>query len=444
MVEPQRTFVLWLVGLSIFILIVFIVSIRVVGAAVAGDSWSTNSTALPAVRHNIKALNFDNKLWIFSGTPSNQKVYRSSDGETWAEEGSDVFPVSLINYRAATFTVASIEYMFVTGGSTGSGVDEVFRSLTGASWTTFTDSLPSPLYNHCTFVHDDLLWSIGGLDDSDVAQDTVYSSSDGTTWSTIGTLDTVRSQHSCLSFHDQLWVIGGNGASGEVNTVSSSFDGITWTDVGTLPDTILSHESVVYDGRMWVLGGLDGVSELDTIYSSTDGVTWVEVGNSALPAATRNFGSAVFEGRIWVIGGESSGGTRDVHFTDSIVGNISVSRPVITPPDIARNVADIQNQPGDVSDANLPLGWVAQIAADGTGYPIRFFWLIAAGITVIGTGLGLLAIAKGNIFIPATGTVAVSLMWFAFGDGIIPFVGVVVIGAITLLTSLIVRESVAA
>lgn len=155
----------------------------------------------------------------------------------------------------------------------------------------------------------------------------VWSSSDGISWTANepgAPTDrwSKRERVSTLVFNNKLWVIGGNDypAFGNTNSpgtshndVWSSSDGTTWTSVNANAAFIARTNPVafVYNNKMWIAGGRDnGGNYLNDVWNSTDGITWNQVTvNTPFPA--RIGAQAVAnDGKIFILGGEDATGIR--------------------------------------------------------------------------------------------------------------------------------------
>jgi N-acetylneuraminic acid mutarotase len=185
---------------------------------------------------------------------------------------------------------------------------------------TSPGSLPVGTSGHTSVVFNNKMWVIGGVNNlhqlnlptTRVPTRKVYSSTDGSTWTEVGTnaLPVATWGHSSVVFNSKMWVIGGYNktTSSTIRKVYSSSDGITWTEAGT--DAlglvgIRNHSSVVYDGKMWVIGGYT-TGATRNVYYSTNGSSWTEAGTNALPMDIIGHTSVVFNNKMWVIGGSSS------------------------------------------------------------------------------------------------------------------------------------------
>jgi N-acetylneuraminic acid mutarotase len=129
--------------------------------------------------------------------------------------------------------------------------------------------------------------------------------SDGDLWKKAGTLpssQTILQSTAALAYDGRMWLFGGINSSGSTNTTYYSTDGSTWTYVGTLPEARSGHQAVIFNGKMWILGGaIPGIT--NTTYYSTDGSTWTAGGE--LPISVRNQGAIVHDGKMWIIGGDT-------------------------------------------------------------------------------------------------------------------------------------------
>jgi N-acetylneuraminic acid mutarotase len=193
---------------------------------------------------------------------------------------------------------------WVIGGTSGTPRRTVFTSTDGTSWSEAgTNVLPFGVYGHGSVVFNSKMWMIGGFTSNFTFSRKVYSSTDGTTWTEVGTdaLPVGLYQFGCVVFNSKMWVIGGSKNVVAVRKVYSSSDGITWTEAGTdaLPNPIDHMPCVAFNGYIWILSG----QFYTQVLRSSDGITWNAVGTATFPQS--NFGSNAFvmDNHIWVLGG---------------------------------------------------------------------------------------------------------------------------------------------
>lgn len=153
----------------------------------------------------------------------------------------------------------------------------------------FTANKFSPVRDHAAAVFNEQLIITGGTSNF-YHQNTVFSSSDGTTWKPlIGSSFNPRSYHTLTAFRNQLWLIGGLGPEGYStdkykNDIWSSSDAKDWlrvSDAASFPKR-QKHNTVVFENRLLVLGGIgeNGLALTD-IWASPDGVQWEQINGHA-------------------------------------------------------------------------------------------------------------------------------------------------------------------
>jgi hypothetical protein len=161
------------------------------------------------------------------------------------------------------------------------------------------------------------LWMIGGVDfTAGFSYSDVWSTTDGVTWNqaTANAAWPWRYFFSAASFNGQMWVMGGTGASGDLNDVWASPDGATWTDITPTAEFPArdSHSSTVYNGRLWVVAGtytnVTTPVDLNDVWSSSDGAHWAEATASAAFSPRQSASLLAFNNALFLIGGIDGGG----------------------------------------------------------------------------------------------------------------------------------------
>lgn len=212
--------------------------------------------------------------------------------------------------------------------------NEVWSSTDGSNWDFVCAAPWQRRHDAGWLVYNNMLWIVGGDNNTGNYQNDVWSSVDGLNW--VQVTDTVpwadRATQSVMVFNNLMWLMGGQTinlnpnivtAGTAYNDVYSSADGVSWKLVtpqaGWSPRGQIIGQ-VVYGGKMWIIGGgtYDVRTYLNDVWSSSDGATWTQV-TSAAPWAGRQFHNvAVFADKMWVVAGgtaASEGGSTDVWYS---------------------------------------------------------------------------------------------------------------------------------
>jgi hypothetical protein len=113
----------------------------------------------------------------------------------------------------------------------------------------------------------------------------------------------------------EMWVIGGQTGSLQVDSVRASNNGIDWRavrDSGAANGfgARSAHAAVAFAGKLWVIGGQSGSqsTKLGDVWSSPDGQTWTRATHPDATfvdvGARAGHSAVVYDGRMWVIGGQ--------------------------------------------------------------------------------------------------------------------------------------------
>lgn len=206
----------------------------------------------------------------------------------------------------------------------GPGVKDVWKSKDGTEWIqTYTASGYGN--DQAAVVYDGKLWLMGGYEDARYSND-VYNSTDGRTWTKVGTIPpmwSTRIGHRALVHDGKIWVLGGYAYPGytPLNDVWCTTDGRTWTMVtASAPwSPRFWHAATVYGNKMWVLGGCDP-SDLNDVWYSSDGVNWTQA-TAAAGWARRHLHAAVaYDRKLWVLGGYTGSHKNDVWYSSDGIG----------------------------------------------------------------------------------------------------------------------------
>ena len=241
-----------------------------------------------------------------SGTTGRNDVWRSTDrGVSWSRvtpTGASVpFPM---DYAFASAVLGST--MYVMGGIKFGPLtryDEVWQSTDrGASWTQATNATDpkfSPRSAAAAVVLGSAgaakLYVIGGITTSGAGNaglDDVWESGDGASWTHVNASAAAsdkfaaRSAHSAVAVGDTVYVIAGDQGGGTRRDVWTSGDkGASWTHVnvsaasGDKFPARRNHASAARGGALYVIGGGEGSTQLfNDVWKSTDGgASWVNV-----------------------------------------------------------------------------------------------------------------------------------------------------------------------
>jgi hypothetical protein len=295
------------------------------------------------------------------GSPKAANLINDLEGKTSCPNGSTWQLETTTNVFTPRSGFESLVYnpqdgngprMWVIGGNAAAGgtgpgevttpvvtaeTNDVWSTLDGITWNqTASTGLPNEAFGTAVVFdpgdgNGPRMWLLGGQTSSGTPTSTVYYSYNGATWNPIQSGSAVpvspftpRSGHTTVVFTDPLdgkskmWVIAGNGATGELNDVWKSPDGNNWTqalaDNPTPPSTQFSvragHSSMVFDPgdgqgpRMWVMAG--GTAQVPNgVWYSFNGTAWTEA--TASPAWGNRAGQAGFAfcGKMWLIGGSN-------------------------------------------------------------------------------------------------------------------------------------------
>lgn len=229
---------------------------------------------------------------------------------------------------------SNLNGQLVAVGGQGSMLNDVWASSDGVNWAPLTMSAGfTGRYGHSLAVWNNQLWLTGGTDSTGVEGD-VWKTTDGigAVWAPVTQSANTfgpRTGHTSLVFNNQLWVIGGKNASGQVlNDVWYSPDGTNWTQAQANFAPRYNHTSLVFDGKIWVIGGWDGTHLYNDVWSSGDGIHWTREKRVAAFTARYGHMSVIYRGMMFVMGGEdASGFLNDVWYSPNGVDWISAQIP---------------------------------------------------------------------------------------------------------------------
>ncbi len=337
-----------------------------------GKTWQLETAnAAFGTRWLHQTIVYNDAIWVLGGIRVNNTgandVWRSQDGVTWTQISTNApftafapTPPAPVTVPSMAATVFGGKMWVVRGGASLSSTDGVTWTQTSANGAI--DGVFSREYASLT-VYNNKMWYIGGSKvlalTTRVAQNDIWSSPDGITWTQVTPVNpfAARHQHAAFVLGNRLWVFGGqrfNGTAGPPpKDAWSTTDGMTWQQEATTTEIDFSwlmgvvqqanrvtliggvlraytnqvwqttdgnnwHElapfdfapnllsrGVVFRNAIWLLGG-SRIEGLDTneVWRSSDGLTWSRVAtNGQIFAPVDSHRALVFNDRLWVIGG---------------------------------------------------------------------------------------------------------------------------------------------
>jgi hypothetical protein len=224
--------------------------------------------------------------------------------------------------RAAHSSLAFNGYMFVIGGTDGSmqydlqDVQYTSINMDGTldNWQS-TTNLPIGRSNHSSFIHNGLLYLIGGWD-ATVRYSEI--NGDGTLgiWDSTVTLPEGRLAHASVVQNNFVYILGGY-----TNSVNTGLNDVLFSEInpdGTLNDwqsttsftqARFDHSSIVHNGIIYILGG----ENRSTIYTDVqyaqvnpDGTIGQWTATTSLPVPKTAHTCFIFDDKLFVTGGNSN------------------------------------------------------------------------------------------------------------------------------------------
>lgn len=239
-----------------------------------GQDWTLESSDANSARSEHSAISFNGKMWIIHGYDHEEaygyreyqrNVYSSSDGEAWNWASYGPFPP-----RSGHHSIVFDDKLWVFGGTdfrktvSNNYLNDTWSMDTNGAWTEVSDDGGYPTSILSLIEFNNKLWIF--------TRSSVWSSSDGETWSEITMTQPYHINNGVTShwvvFNNEIWMIGAR-SNGEI---MKSTDGLSWVYVKTesLIDDNKAQQLVVHDGALILLGvGLDGYT-----LKSIDGINW--------------------------------------------------------------------------------------------------------------------------------------------------------------------------
>lgn len=256
------------------------------------------------VRAGAKSVVFDNKIFLFTGYPSD--IWSSADGVTWNCRNSS--PGWGFNLQNAVVHAGKI---LVFDGS------KIWQSFDGSNFSVAVSSPPwSDRTGMAVVSFNGTLYLLGGYSSWMPAYyNDVWTSPDGINWVKISSSSPwgARSGMYAAVHNGKIFMVGGT----SFRDVWTTTDGISWSQVSNNSIPVRNDAAMVsFGGKLYIYGGKDNSSVLSAdVYSTTTGASFtLETG---LPGfAPRILHTAVVLGsKVFVMTGNaaSTGSQRDVY-----------------------------------------------------------------------------------------------------------------------------------
>ncbi len=252
-----------------------------------GINWSLRKeNPFPETRYDVLLLNYNDKLWAISATPSPANDIRnSSDGINWEliAEG-DQIPFEGDYMRLATVFNDKIVIFTTVSHASSSSFDgtRIYSSIDGVNWTLDTNEIDMDLYHDRSTINvfNDFMYVIGSSRPYAFSGEIVPSeremwrSPNGPDWWSItyaadDYIFPAMWKHSSVVYSDHLFVIGGEFesydptrerfvASGLTDDIWYSNDAREWRKYsGNTPfNGVKEHTTVNFNGKIWLFGGI--------------------------------------------------------------------------------------------------------------------------------------------------------------------------------------------
>jgi len=232
--------------------------------------------------------------------------------------------------RYAPTSVIYGDYMYVFGGSDGSGKNDLHRlDLTTLTWSgalSPSGTPPTARAHHTSVIYGDYMYVFGGSDGS-CKNDLHRLDLTTLTWSGAlspsGTPPTVRYCHTSVIYGNYMYVFGGIDNSSNKNDLHRlDLTTLTWSGAlspsGTPPTDRRNHTSVIYGNCMYVFDGYGNSNKNDLHRLDLTTLTWSgALSPSGTPPTARNVHTSVIYGDyMYVFGGHDGSHKNDLHRLD--------------------------------------------------------------------------------------------------------------------------------
>ncbi len=252
-------------------------------SSVDGVNWILeNGNAAFSARAFHQVLEYNGELYLIGGEEGNgtggalifkADVWKSSDGVLWQQMNPQAQFFGGGTGRAIVFN----NKIWMIGGGVFTGRSSIWTTTNGSDWNEEISSAPfGPREGHAVYEIDNKLFLLGGMSTggSSNLKNDIWLSPDGVNW----TLETAaasfapRVEMNVQSLNGTLWLTGGHSFPNTYNTIYSSTDGFTWSLTATniISDMNQYHSLTNHDGALWIYSGLNG----NYIWRSKNGADW--------------------------------------------------------------------------------------------------------------------------------------------------------------------------
>src|SRR5258705_1068107 len=258
----------------------------------------TANAAFPK-SYNFQLFTIRDTLWAFHPAGN----WYSTDGKVWSKS---VLPNCINN-------LAFLDYVYFNDAVYGLGhfegnierhrlSTEIYRSTNLRTWTVLSNesNLPKRFFYH-PFVFQNMIWIIGGSDDSQQFAD-AWNSDDGVHWKKVAdNLPFGKKENSqFVLFNNKVYMLN--------NDVWSSADGINWkreTSGIVEGQKIFGYAPIVFDNKIWLLGCNRNNEFKSELLVSSNGKNWAAKRAPWTPRG--GMAATLFKGKIFMTGGKYGG-----------------------------------------------------------------------------------------------------------------------------------------
>ena len=202
---------------------------------------------------------------------------------------------------AVVSSVVAQGQLCAVGGNDGPSADSHLSSaecFNGTSWTGLPN-MGSVRTHHGVAVYEGQLCAVGGaqslLDSTSLSSAECF---DGSSWTELPNMGSVRRYVGVAVYRGQLCAVGGYDGSSRWSS-AECFDGASWTRLPNMGRDRSGLGVAVFTGQLYALGGTDSSRLSSAEYFN--GATWTDLPNMKLDRG--NLGVAVYRGQLCAVGG---------------------------------------------------------------------------------------------------------------------------------------------